>query len=160
MPKKNLPSITAIAQAFPAITFAPNEEFYWSSQRQTVYYNEQAVRTQSGIFRLFHEIGHALCQHKRYTSGIQLVKLEAEAWEKAREIAKTYNLIVEDALIEGCLDSYRDWLHLRSTCPRCQTVAIESKMNQYRCFNCFTNWKVPKDQRSRQYRLKLANNQM
>lgn len=157
MPKTSLPSVETIINDYPDLNFVEDSVFYWSAEIQTIYYDPTAVFTSDGVYRLLHEVGHALCEHSNYTSGIQLVKLEAEAWEKAKQIAKQYNVVIDDSVIEGCLDSYRDWLHLRSTCPQCQTVAVEAESNKYRCFNCLTKWTVPKDQRTRHYRMKLVN---
>ena len=156
MPKTSLPSLTAIIADFPDITFLEDDEFYWSALTQTVYYDANEVSTTSGTYRLLHELGHALCQHQSYGSGVQLLKLETQAWAKAQEVAKKYDICIDENQIESCLDSYRDWLHLRSTCPTCQAIAIENTPDQYHCFNCFQKWKVPKDQRRRHYRLKLV----
>lgn len=157
MPKIKLPSVSKLASNFPDINFVEDSEFYWSAIDQTVYYDSSQILQAEGIYRLLHELGHALCEHKSYGSGVQLLKLETQAWSKAQEIAKRYNIIIDKEQIESCLDSYRDWLHLRSTCPTCQTVAIENTPDQYHCFNCFQKWSVPKDQRRRHYRLKKIN---
>ena len=154
MLKKNLPSIFTISEDFPAINFRANNEFYWSAQKKTVFYIKNELNKESGIYRLFHEIGHALSNHQTFSSGIQLIKLESEAWTKAKSVANKYDLIISDEQIEKCLDSYRDWLHLRSICPQCSIVGVESDPSHYRCFNCLQNWKVPVNQRTRHYRLK------
>ncbi len=157
MPKTNLPSISDIKASFPQFNFSEHEVFHWSPQNQTVFYNQIDILERSGIYQLLHEIGHALCSHTNYTSGVTLLKMETQAWTKAQEIAKDYNLKIDPERIERCLDSYRDWLHLRSACPQCQSVSIETSNNQYHCFNCMQKWKVPTDQRSRHYRLKFAS---
>jgi len=108
MPKTNLPSLTAIIADFPDITFVEDDEFYWSALTQTVYYDANEVSTTSGTYRLLHELGHALCQHQSYGSGVQLLKLETQAWAKAQEVAKKYDICIDENQIESCLDSYRD----------------------------------------------------
>ena len=157
MLKKNLPDIYTFKKDFPAIKFKEHSEFYWSAFDKTIYYHPKILNTEEGLYRILHEIGHALSDHTNFTSGIQLLKFEAEAWQQAKELAVKYAVIIEDDFIETCLDSYRDWLHLRSTCPDCKNIAVESDSNQYHCFNCFSQWKVPQDQRTRHYRLKLAH---
>ena len=156
MPKTSLPSIADIRNQFKQFVFEEHEIFHWSPRNNTVYYDPRELDSESGIFQLLHEVSHAVCSHANYTSGIQLVKIEAEAWQKAKELATSYGLKIPEKQIERCLDSYRDWLHLRSTCPKCQTIALETEANRYRCFNCLQEWKVPVNQRSRRYRLKLA----
>lgn len=158
MPKTTLPSVSEIATKFNQFTFKTHEVFHWSPKNNTVYYDSKELGSKEGLFQLFHEVGHALSGHKTYSSGIELLKFESEAWQKARELAEEYNLNISPKQIERCLDSYRDWLHVRSTCPSCETIALEVEANQYHCFNCLQKWSVPSDQRTRRYRLKLATN--
>ncbi len=157
MPKINLPSISQIKHAYSQFRFAEHDIFHWSPKDNTVYYDPLELKEPTGMYQLFHEIGHALSDHRNYTSGVQLLKIEAEAWSAAKLIAKKYNLKIDSDRIERCLDSYRDWLHLRSTCPNCESVSLEIDTNSYHCFNCMQKWKVPSDQRSRHYRLKLTS---
>lgn len=157
MPKITLPSISDVRADFPQFSFEEHDVFHWSPKKNCVYYNPTQLKKTDGAFQLFHEIGHALCQHQYYTSGIELLRIEVEAWEKAKEIAKNYGLKISQQRIETCLDSYRDWLYLRSTCPTCETVALETGPNRYHCFNCLQKWSVPTSQRSRHYRLKQVS---
>lgn len=156
MQKMHLPSLQVLRRDFPAITFTQDESFHWSPKLKTVFYEADAVETIEKLQQLFHEIGHAVCGHTKFTSGIQLLRLETEAWARAKVIARKYGITIQQTKIEQCLDSYRDWLHLRSSCPNCTTVATEIEDNTYRCFTCLQQWKVPLDQRSRRYRLKQA----
>jgi hypothetical protein len=155
MPKTSLPSITDIKDRFPQFTFVPHDVFHWSPKDNTIYYNQNNLHEPEGIFQLLHEVGHGLAGHTTYDSGIQLIKIESEAWDHAKKIASSYNLKISSKQIEQCLDSYRDWLYLRSCCPNCSTIAIETKANHYRCFNCLQKWKAPANQQTRPYRLKL-----
>lgn len=157
MPKTTLPSISDIKNRFAQFSFVQHEIFHWSPAKNTVYYDTSKLDKTTGIFQLFHELGHALCGHTTYTSGVQLLKIEAEAWEEAKKLADSYQLTISTQQIEQCLDSYRDWLYLRSSCPKCTTMALEIEPNQYHCFNCLQQWKVPASQATRHYRLKLVN---
>lgn len=158
MPKTSLPKIAEIKKRFSDFRFKEHEVFHWSPKDNCVYYNPKELESAEGIYQLLHEVGHAVLGHTNYTSGIALVKIEAEAWAKANEIAAHYELEIGSEQIERCLDSYRDWLYLRSRCPSCDTTAVEIESNRYHCFNCLQKWSVPTDQRTRQYRLKLAGN--
>lgn len=155
MPKTILPKISEIKKRFSQFSFAQHKVFHWSPRDNCIYYDPEELKQPEGIYQLLHEIGHALSGHKNYTSGIQLLKFEAEAWKQARELATSYGLKINPKQIERCLDSYRDWLYLRSTCPKCDTIAVETEANRYHCFNCFQKWKVPSSQRTRHYRLRL-----
>lgn len=152
------PSIAVLREHYPTITFEESDIFYWSPREKTVYFNPQQLKKDAGIFQLLHEIGHALCQHTNYRSGIELMKMEVEAWEKAQEIAKHHNISISEQRIEKCLDSYRDWLHLRSCCPTCRATSVETEENQFQCFNCRQRWSVPENQQTRGYRLKQIAN--
>lgn len=156
MQKIKLPSAQQLKQDFPTLTFVADVEFFWSANSNTIHYNPDTLNTRHGTSQLLHEIGHALCQHTTFSSGIQLLKLESDAWEKAIEIAKKYQLTIDTEHVEQCLNSYRDWLHQRSTCPNCNNVAVETEAHVYKCFNCSQRWKVPISQKSRCYRLKQS----
>lgn len=154
MPKTNLPSIEHLRNDFKQFTFTKHDVFHWSPRNKTIYYDPDELESKYGIFQLLHEVGHATLSHTNYTSGVQLLRMETQAWAEAQNLAEKYGLSINQKQIERCLDSYRDWLHLRSTCPKCSAVSLEVDSNKYHCFNCFTNWKVPADQRSKNYRLK------
>lgn len=150
-----LPNIATIRADFPQIGFKESASCYYSAREKCIFYIPKQLHSKPGVFQLLHEVGHALESHHHFESGIELLKMEAEAWRRAKHIAKQYGLAIPSELIEHCLDSYRDWLHVRSTCPNCGNIAIESGPNEYHCFNCKQKWSVSGDQRSRCYRLKL-----
>ncbi len=156
MPTTTLANPITIMNDFSDISFVESKEFYWSAKENTVHYNSSEFKSIRGTYRLIHEIGHALCNHKNYVSGVGLLALETEAWSKASEIAKKYGLVIDTDYIESCLDSYRDWLHRRSSCPDCTSISVESGENEYKCFNCLKKWAVSGNQRSRCYRQTLA----
>jgi len=53
--------------------------------------------------------------------------MEAAAWEKALELAKTYGITLDQEVSEKHLNTYRDWMHARSTCPKCEATGIRQK---------------------------------
>lgn len=154
MAKTSLVSLATLRSTFSQFNFAEHAIFYWSPRQNCIYYNPKQLQTERGLFQLLHEISHALLGHTYYGSGVELLKMEAAAWQKAQELAMEYGKKITSRQIQDCLDGYRDWLHLRSTCPHCKTIAAETKSNSYHCFNCFQSWTVPQDQRSRHYRMK------
>ena len=154
MPKTTLISLQQVKSDFPQFTFKHHEVFHWSPRQNCVYYNADQLKKNSGFSQLLHELSHALLGHTHYGSGVELLKMETQAWAKAQELASRYDLEINAEQIETCLDSYRDWLYLRSSCPNCKSISAEVDSNTYHCFNCLQKWTVPKDQRSRSYRLK------
>jgi hypothetical protein len=124
----------------PQFAFEPASEFWWSAAKRTIYIDPDAPHTQA--FSL-HELSHALLDHQGYEYDIDLIKLERDAWEYARtELAPLYQLEIDEQVIQVNLDTYRDWLHARSTCPDCSATGIQTKGQAYRCIACGHTWRV------------------
>lgn len=138
--------VDQLALAYPAINFAAGKTFMWNPSNQTILYANDRVNTPAGSWSLLHEVGHALSNHTEFSSDLGLIKIEVEAWNKAKEIAKEFNIDIEEDHIQNCLDSYRDWLKKRSTCPDCNTVNMQHKDKSYKCANCPCKWSVSESQ--------------
>lgn len=135
-----MPAISLIKQLrqdYPTLTFKQANTFHWSPADSTVYYADASDPAQ-----LLHETGHALLDHHAYDRDITLLAMERAAWEKASELAAHYFISLQEDVIENALDSYRDWLHDRSTCPKCSTTGVQSTKNTYTCPACVTTWRV------------------
>lgn len=126
----------------PGITFVEQSDtFHWSPRSASVHV--AALDTERDLITLLHETGHALAEHTTYTQDIQLLKLERQAWEIARErLAPLFEIEISDEIIEEALDSYRDWLHARSICPECHANGVQQDETHYQCLACLTVWKV------------------
>jgi hypothetical protein len=74
------------------------------------------------------------------------------AWKEAQNIAKKYGQEVDESHIQDCLDSYREWLHVRSTCPNCANHSLQQNSGDYGCFNCGATWRVSPSRFNRCYR--------
>lgn len=85
---------------------------------------------------LLHELGHALSGHIDFNTGAKRLKMEVEAWEKARELASKYDVKVDENKLENELDTYRDWLHKKSRCPRCGLTRFQTPDGNYHCPRC------------------------
>ena len=124
---------------FPAINFVKGEYHSWSPNESRITYSQPLCR-----YSLLHELGHALLEHYSYKLDIELLKLEAAAWERARSLAPQYGFKISQAYINQCMDTYRDWFLSRCRCPNCDLAGLQSRLNlRYRCPNCFLNWSVP-----------------
>lgn len=123
--------------------FKEGQIFSWSSADSTIIYSTSKSAAENGVWSLLHEIGHAELNHKQYNDDLELLIMEVEAWKQAKEIAKKYYLVIDDEHIQECLDSYRDWLHLRSSCVECRANSFQIDATTYECYNCSTKWKVP-----------------
>lgn len=142
----------AIQQDFPELQFETSSQFSWHAGKRVITYNDELLDTPRGVWALLHEIGHAQLQHAEYTSDIELLRMEVNAWDQAREIAKTYAITIDSGYVEDALDSYRDWLHLRSTCPTCHERCTQQDTNTYACHNCNASWHVSRSRHCRPYR--------
>jgi hypothetical protein len=144
--------LASLNQAYPDLTFTPGKAFVWSPETREVFYKTNANNTRAR-WSLLHETGHALLGHSSYKADIELVKMEVAAWDKAREIAKQFDIVIDEDHIQDCLDTYRDWLYRRSICPTCTSKCLQqSDMRHYRCYNCHTVWKVTPSRFARPYR--------
>lgn len=130
--------ISQLKTDYPQFLFKKATRFLWSPDEKTVYY------TGSGgdYSFLLHELSHGLLGHANYSRDVELLAMERAAWDKAVSIAPSYNLKISDEIVESTLDSYRDWLHARSTCPNCKATGLQIKQHTYECVACHHSWRV------------------
>ena len=140
---------------FPELTFRSGTRFSWSPSQQIVYFAPTATE-ETGAWSLLHEVGHALLGHTDFANDFELLQMEVAAWSEAVRLGKRYGYTIEDDHIQDCLDTYRDWLHQRSTCPTCGTVSLQKDSATYHCFNCREEWHVAQNRHCRPYRRKLS----
>ena len=152
--KKPLPRFANLFQAiqadFPLLMFRESNRFSWHAGTKHISYRQP--ETIQALWALLHEIGHAELDHADFTSDIDLLQKEVAAWEKAHELAKRYDLTIDQNYIEDNLDTYRDWLHIRATCPTCYERCLQIDSRTYRCHNCNTEWHVTRSRLCRPYR--------
>lgn len=118
-------------------------EFKWSPTKKTIYHPE--IENLHDLFQLLHELSHAKLGHKEYKSDATLIDMERDAWQYAVDtLAPKYQLqlTMDDDIVQDSLDSYRDWLNSRSTCPHCGAVGLQSGKQSYRCLVCHGSWRV------------------
>ncbi len=148
--------LARIASDYPDLSFIESAHFAWHAGKKHVSYTSGDKDAKHSMWALLHELGHALLGHTDYTHDIELVQLEVAAWERAHGLAKHYGLKINEDYIQDCLDTYRDWLHLRATCPSCFGRSLQASPSHYHCFNCQTEWSVTRSRLCRPYRLQTA----
>lgn len=132
--------VDRLQEDYPNIHFAEGDDFHWSPSSKTVTYIQDSRGKEAF---LLHELSHALLGHEGYKKDISLIEMERDAWQYAKDIlSQQYVQVISDDNIEDALDSYRDWLHARSTCPNCQATGVQTKKDEYRCLACRTKWRV------------------
>jgi len=138
----------------PQITFSEGDDFHWAPGEATVYY----VANSDATAPLLHEAAHALLGHSSYLRDVQLLEMERDAWEYARQnLGPKYGLPIKEETAEEALDSYRDWLHARSICPHCQATGIQQQKNTYACIACGEKWRVNEARICALRRYKITN---
>ena len=96
--------------------------------------------------QLLHELGHALCGHTDFKTHLGRLKIEREAWDTARPLAKKYGVKWDDGYVEDSLDTYRDWLHAKSKCKKCGLTRYQTPDKKYHCPRCEAFCQVPTNQ--------------
>jgi len=127
-------------------SFKPSASFRWSPDEETVYFNRDELATEAGKMSLLHEIAHGLLGHVSFAFDVDLITLEREAWQKARELGNKHGVEFTEEDMQAALETYRNWLHVRSTCPTCTQTALETAPQHYHCSNCQTSWRVSPSQ--------------
>lgn len=130
--------VKLLQKDYPAYSFVSATDFSWQPATSTIEFS--ATEFNDGL--LLHELAHALLQHADYRRDVELVRLETAAWTKARELAAKYSVEIEPERIDNHLDTYRDWLHARSTCPNCQSSGVQISGDSYQCPACSSIWQV------------------
>lgn len=141
--------IDNLKRDFPSVTFEESDHSRWAPEANTVFY---VTNKKHADWSLLHETGHMASHHKNYSTDIELLQMEVEAWEKAKELGDKYGVRISPDHIEDCLDSYRDWLYKRSLCPKCSHTGLEKDSGDYSCINCGAEWKVSSERFCRVYR--------
>jgi ribosomal protein L37AE/L43A len=146
--------IKRLSSDYPDFTFKAGSQEHWSPQNNTITFDsKQSYKLL--CYGLLHELAHALLEHSNYNSDFELLKLESDAWDVAARLGKKYGLRIDHEHIQNCLDTYRDWLYRRSTCPKCGTHVLQRDSQFYQCFNCQSVWKVSSGRFVRPYRKML-----
>lgn len=128
--------------AYPQLSFRPGNHFQWDSTTQTITY-PKVSQEDAWSSHLLHEVAHAVLGHHSYDRDVELIAIERDAWSHARShLADQYNVTIDTQTIETAMDSYRDWLHERSICPKCTASGIEIAKHKYACVACRAEWQV------------------
>jgi hypothetical protein len=143
--------VQKLRSSYPQFKFEIGDQEHWSPQKRTITYNPSEP-PEKFVYGLLHELAHALLNHSSYGTDFELLKLESDAWHLAKELASKHGHEIDEDHIQNCLDTYRDWLHRRSTCPRCGMHVLQKDSGSYECFNCHKSWKVSAGRFVRPYR--------
>lgn len=128
-----------LKSSYPQFTFERGDKFQWSYAEKTIYYDSLA---NNQAILLLHELSHALLGHSSYNRDIQLISMERQAWDHTTKLAPLYGVLIDDEIVQLNLDSYRNWLHTRSSCPKCSANGLQTDEYIYKCPACNHMWRV------------------
>ncbi|HSX35606.1 MAG TPA: hypothetical protein VLH84_01575 [Patescibacteria group bacterium] len=142
--------VSALRADFPQFSFAVGEIHCWSpAEGQISYQTDESPLHMAG---LLHEVAHAILGHRSYQSDLDLLQKEVAAWDKAAQLADTYHTAFDGNHAQNCLDTYREWVYKRSTCPSCSAHGVQQTTTSYHCLNCGGVWQVTAHRFRRPYR--------
>ena len=124
--------IEQIRKDYPNLTFKDGKKFSFRPPK-TITIDPKEPHME---LLLLHELGHATLGHADYKTHIDRLKMESEAWERAKELAQRYNIEYDEDLAQNELDTYRNWLHKKSSCPICGLTRFQTPDSKYHCPRC------------------------
>ena len=119
---------------FPELVFLEGPKYSFRPPR-TIYIKSDFVAEDSEPL-ILHEVAHAKLGHRTFRTDVERLKMETEAWEEARKLAKRYSVEMSEDLIQGELDTYRDWLYSKSKCKKCGSTRYQTPDGKYTCPIC------------------------
>lgn len=119
---------------YPTLHFRKGKKFAFRPPRTIIIGPDESCDS----LLLLHEVGHALLGHREFNMDIERLKMEREAWEKAKELCMKYDLKYDREIAERELDTYREWLDQKSRCPYCGLTRFQTPDRQYHCPRCDT----------------------
>lgn len=129
---------------YPELRFRSGKRFSFRPVRTIIFeavgLDEFAVRSVAEqnywYLQLLHEVGHAVLEHKNFTTDPERLQMERAAWEQARVLCKQYGVKYDEDFVETELDTYRNWLHRKSCCSKCGLTRCQLRNGKYYCPNC------------------------
>ena len=140
---KKLDFLNALIKEFPDFSWHFGNRFKFKAPK-TIEIDENCPYPLPYFALLtLHELGHALSKHKDYNIDVERLKIESEAWQRAKSLIKnhpkwqkTYQISWNEDFAENELDSYRDWLHQKSKCKTCGLTMYQTPDKIYHCPQC------------------------
>lgn len=129
--------INQLKQDYPNLRFIKGARFSFRPPKTIVVGPYEGKNTP---LLLFHELGHALSKKYSYNLKVERLKIEVAAWQEGKKAYQNYPDLPpwDDDFVEDNLDTYRDWLHKKSTCKACGLTMYQDVNNSWQCPHCAT----------------------
>ena len=124
--------LSKLQNDYPHLIFKASTKFTFRPPRTILFNPADPNFTQL----ILHELGHATLKHFTFSTDLERLKMERAAWEQARSLSKIYHISLDDDLVESELDTYRNWLHQKSTCKKCGLTRYQTRDGRYHCPHC------------------------
>ncbi len=132
-----------IIASYAKYTFVPSGYFAFDASEETIHYDEAEIQSNKGKLSLLHEVSHAELGHFTFSNDFELLIMEAQAWHLTKRLCNRFDVPVDDAYIQECINSYDHWLSTRSSCPHCYNFCLPTKdPHTFRCFLCGCSWQA------------------
>ena len=128
----DLEFLDRLKRDYPSLRFRRGAKFAFRPPKTVVVGPDEA----NWQLLALHEVSHAVLRHRDFRLDVERLKMEVAAWEKARELAAQYGVAIDEEAIQTELDTYRDWLHQKSRCPKCGLTRYQTTDAQYHCPKC------------------------
>lgn len=129
--------LNQLSAEHPNLVIKKADDFAWNPDKNSVFFDESHPNSME---LLLHELAHGILNHKGYIKDIELLTMEAKAWDQASEIANKFGLTLDNDVVQDHMDTYRDWMHARSTCPKCNANGLQ-RDSHYECLACRHSWR-------------------
>ncbi len=134
---KNLDFLKDLISAYPEFTFRPGKKFSFRPPKSIHYLEDN----DNFRFLLLHELAHALLGHFSFSTSLERLKIERDAWEKTRSLCAEYKIPFDESLAEAELNTYRDWVHQKTLCKCCGLSCLELNSESLYCPFCQKTYK-------------------
>lgn len=124
--------LTTLKSTYPQFSFKKGKKFAFRPPKTIIFgpYEPHAE------LLLLHELGHATLGETTFKTDVERLKIESKAWNQAKNLAASLNIIFDQSFAENKLDSYRDWLHQKSLCKTCGLTRFQTADGKYHCPKC------------------------
>lgn len=126
--------LSQLKHDYPELRFIDGKKYAFRPPRTIILESKDSRND----YLLLHEVAHAICKHKFFKTDVERLRMESEAWEKAKELASYYDVEMNEDLVQDELDTYRNWLHKKSRCPNCGLTRFQTSDGRYHCPQCNT----------------------
>lgn len=129
---KNSAFLEKIKSSYPDFSFREGRKFLFRPQKSIFYLPENT----NFPLLLLHETSHALLKHFSFSTPLERLQIERDAWEKTRLLCKYFSIPFDSDFAESELDSYRNWTHKKTLCKTCGTTCLSVNSESLFCPLC------------------------